>query len=308
MLPKEVKNQEFKIDFELKSLLPDLTEQERSQLEENLVKNPSNPTITIWKEKNTIIDGHNVYEICQEKGIKFSVNKLSFSDRASVKEWMLKNQLGRRNLTKRDCSYYQGCLYNLQKETRGGDRKSKGRNCTLKNTAEELAKEFDVSPRLIKENGQYAKAVDAIAKDRKMSVEDVKKTLNKTEAIKHANKILSKETSGVQVRLQRKDLQGRTREALSVDGLAKVISTEGNPELVGHKDAFVRIVELTEHGATIQRGSTIIENVNQQFLSPYTEKVYIKVDPLVCAELLKTGSSLFDEAETLLKRALRKNE
>ena len=67
--------------------------------------------------------------------MEYRTVELDLPDRESVKEWMIKNQLGRRNLTPQEASYYRGKLYEARKLSHGGDRKSKGQNVLLKTTA-----------------------------------------------------------------------------------------------------------------------------------------------------------------------------
>lgn len=45
-----------------------------------------------------LIDGHNRYEICTRHGLDFETIGQEFLDRAAVKEWIINNQFGRRNL------------------------------------------------------------------------------------------------------------------------------------------------------------------------------------------------------------------
>jgi hypothetical protein len=53
-------------------------------------------------------------------------------------------------------------LYNQRKATQGGDRKSKGKNCTLNDTAQQVAAETGVSPRTVKSAGKLAAKVEEI--------------------------------------------------------------------------------------------------------------------------------------------------
>lgn len=46
-----------------------------------------------------LIDGHNRFRICKEHNINFDTVEYDFRDSDEVKLWILKNQLGRRNLT-----------------------------------------------------------------------------------------------------------------------------------------------------------------------------------------------------------------
>jgi uncharacterized protein YerC len=93
------KKAEFKIDREFKSLIPVLSNEERTQLEENIIADGCREPIVVWKEQGTIVDGHNRYAICLKHGLGFGTKYKSFPDRASVAIWIILNQLGRRNLT-----------------------------------------------------------------------------------------------------------------------------------------------------------------------------------------------------------------
>lgn len=84
------------IDQELKNLIPPLTEEEYAGLEESILNEGCRDAIVLWGE--TIIDGHNRYEICTKHGIYFRTVQKEFDDRNAAKLWMMQNQLARRNL------------------------------------------------------------------------------------------------------------------------------------------------------------------------------------------------------------------
>lgn len=87
---------ELKVDKEFKTLIPPLSNEEYKQLEENIKKDGCRDAIITWN--NIIIDGHNRYEICQRNNLPYKTSEIKFSDREEAIEWMLMNQLGRRNL------------------------------------------------------------------------------------------------------------------------------------------------------------------------------------------------------------------
>ena len=60
------------IDAEFKSLIPPLSSEERSQLEENLLKEGCRDPLVVWRENNILLDGHNRFEICTHHNIHFS--------------------------------------------------------------------------------------------------------------------------------------------------------------------------------------------------------------------------------------------
>ena len=110
----------LKIDPEFQSQIPPLTDDEFKQLEENILKEGKliSPLI-VWG--NTLVDGHNRYEIVQEHPeISFSTMPLPFESREEVLAWICKNQLGRRNLTPEQKKFLIGKQYSVEHRKPGG--------------------------------------------------------------------------------------------------------------------------------------------------------------------------------------------
>lgn len=87
----------LKIDEEFKSLIPPLSDEEFSQLEENIKTDGCRDALVVWQ--GMIVDGHNRYKICQENDIPFKTEEKEFSGKEAAVEWIIRNQFGRRNLT-----------------------------------------------------------------------------------------------------------------------------------------------------------------------------------------------------------------
>ncbi|MCL2362558.1 MAG: hypothetical protein FWC73_12200 [Defluviitaleaceae bacterium] len=85
------------IDPEFRDLVPPLSTEERTQLEQNIIsRRKCLDAIILWD--GIIIDSHNRYEICMKHEIEFQIKEMSFPSREDVMVWILNNQLGRRNL------------------------------------------------------------------------------------------------------------------------------------------------------------------------------------------------------------------
>lgn len=84
------------IDDEFKNLIPPLTDEEYKGLEDSIVKEGCRDALILWG--NTLIDGHNRYEICTKHNIPFKTVEHKFDSRQAVIEWIILNQFGRRNL------------------------------------------------------------------------------------------------------------------------------------------------------------------------------------------------------------------
>ena len=164
----------LKIDPEFQNQIPPLTDDEYKQLEENILKEGKliSPLI-VWG--NTLVDGHNRYEIVQEHPeISFSTMPLPFESREEVLAWICKNQLGRRNLTPEQKKYLIGKQYEAEKMKLGGDhgnsRSSNGtfspnsQNGDLGNsrtTCKKIAAENGISKNTVLRAEQFSKGVDA---------------------------------------------------------------------------------------------------------------------------------------------------
>ncbi len=86
------------VDIDFKNILPPLTTQEYMELEKSIKEKGVLSPILVWN--GYIVDGHNRYEICTTNRIdNFPIKEVEFNNKEEVLEWILSNQLGRRNLT-----------------------------------------------------------------------------------------------------------------------------------------------------------------------------------------------------------------
>ena len=92
----EKKLYDLTVDPEFRDLIPPLNEEELKLLEESLVADGCESPLIVWN--GVIVDGHNRYAICRKHEIPFAIQEKNFSSRDGAMLWMLRNQLGRRNL------------------------------------------------------------------------------------------------------------------------------------------------------------------------------------------------------------------
>ena len=161
------------IDPEFRDKIPPLTEDEFTLLEENILSDGAvfSPLI-VWD--NTILDGHNRYEIIQKHPeLTYAVQRLPFDNRYEAISWICKHQLGRRNLTPQQKKYLIGQRYDAEKMAQGGDRKSGdaisrgqidlliSQGSTNNATRKKIAAESGTSDSYVKRADRFAKGVDA---------------------------------------------------------------------------------------------------------------------------------------------------
>lgn len=158
-----MKTMELRIDTEFESKIPPLTDDELVALHKSiLAEGKLISPLVVWN--GIIVDGHNRYRfICKHPGIKYGIYEKDFADRNDAIAWICKNQLGRRNLTPEQKKYLIGKQYEAEKQSHGGDRKSKYQNDTLnegETTGDRIASENNMSRISVIRAEAYAAAVD----------------------------------------------------------------------------------------------------------------------------------------------------
>ena len=161
--------EELEINPEFEKIIPDLSEDEFMQLEENILSEGMilSPLV-VWK--GVIIDGHNRFRIAKKHPeIQFTVHEKNFENEYEAIAWICSNQLGRRNLTEANRMYLIGKRYGAEKKLRGGDRKSDLAKSTGGNrplisdhcTRDNIAKETNTTGSYVRYADLYARGVDA---------------------------------------------------------------------------------------------------------------------------------------------------
>lgn len=162
--------QTLHIDPEFKAQIPPLTQDERKQLEENiLAEGELLAPILVWN--GTIVDGHNRYEILQSHPeIPCSVRDLELETRDEVLAWICKHQLGRRNLTPEQKKFLVSKQYDAEKHdglhgnqhTRpvlSADAQNEHQQ-TPEKTCERIARENHISASAVRRAALFAAGVD----------------------------------------------------------------------------------------------------------------------------------------------------
>lgn len=118
---EERKKMDVVILPEIKKALVPLRQEELAELEKSLLKEGCREPLIVWSKggKLILVDGHNRYGICKKHNIPFNLERKDFNDLDDVLEWIYRNQLGRRNLTKDQFILFLGKLYQTRKKPVG---------------------------------------------------------------------------------------------------------------------------------------------------------------------------------------------
>jgi hypothetical protein len=150
------------VDEEFRSLIPPLADDELAGLEASLIREGCRNPLVVWKGHNILLDGHHRLALCLKLNIAWRQLEREFRSRDEARDWLLGEAFRKRNITLEGAAYVRGQHYNRQKHQHGGAR-AKGQSEPLLSTAEQLAEFYKVDASTIKRDGNFARAVDAIA-------------------------------------------------------------------------------------------------------------------------------------------------
>ncbi len=161
----------IQISETFKNLMPSLTEEEYNNLEQSIVTEGCRDALVLWN--GYLIDGHNRYEICQKHNIPFTTSEKDFDNEHDVINWIIDNQLSRRNITEDQRAYLIGKRYKEEKKEHGNTRESINKQVKChtdvslddKSTSQKIAEQTKVSPRTVERAEKFADAVDKVAEN-----------------------------------------------------------------------------------------------------------------------------------------------
>ena len=161
----------FDISTELEKFLPETSEDEKKALRESLKLDGCLNPLTVWKEEKILVDGHNRYRLCVDMGIPFTITERSFPDIDAVKEWMLLQQLCRRNLSDQHRRWCLGQLYERRKGQKGGNHGNQHTVAKPQNEAlpkssvrDQIATEQGTSKATVERSAAFTRTVEALVK------------------------------------------------------------------------------------------------------------------------------------------------
>lgn len=159
--------------------IPKPTPEEYRQLEENILHDGEiREPLVLWRDHDILLDGHNRWKIYQEHtdALPFpAIRQLAFDDEDAAEDWMLLNQLGRRNLNEMQITALRGMLYKARKASHGGKREmergvggqftARVQNGPLpsepKRVADDLAEQLGIGATTIKRAEHFVDGLDA---------------------------------------------------------------------------------------------------------------------------------------------------
>ena len=189
------------IDREFKNLIPAISDEERKQLEENIIEfGGARDPLVVWRndDRDILIDGHNRHAICTRLDLPYEVQAMEFASRDEAADWIDRNQLGRRNLSRQDYKLLLGRRYNRVKRNAGGQEgntnaaKNEAEKVTTSKTAERLAKEHGVTEKTVRNAGKFQAAAEKLGIEKEIASGKVK--ASEADVVKAAKTLPAKPT------------------------------------------------------------------------------------------------------------------
>ncbi|WP_339687332.1 hypothetical protein [Gimesia maris] len=169
----------IRIYEKFQSLCPALSIEEADQLRDNILSDGEfREPLIVWKSEGILVDGHNRFNVWRnltdEQRQRIApprIKQLEFADRDAVHDWIINNQIGRRNVAPSQRAYLVGKLYNSQKRdntsflNRGNNpaESPSGQNVRTGETAGRIANQVGISEKQVRRDAKYAEAVDKLA-------------------------------------------------------------------------------------------------------------------------------------------------
>jgi len=125
-----------------------------AQLERRPARRGCRDALVVWKGENILLDGHNRLSICRQHEIPFRIEAVAFADRDAAEAYIVKHQLGRRNLSPEAAAYLRGKRYLAERQPNGGLRLARAHSEHVR-TAQRLAEEYKVGAATIRRDGKF---------------------------------------------------------------------------------------------------------------------------------------------------------
>ncbi len=159
----------IRIDETIRRTLVPLRDDELQLLEQSVLTEGIRDPLVVWKRDGeyVMLDGHHRYELAQKHGLDFNTVEMEFEDESEAVQWVLQNQLARRNLTDEQRTLVLGRLYNQMKLAPHRPSPEKEDNLSSFSghnaTSRYVASLHGVNEKTVRRAGEFAEVVDAIA-------------------------------------------------------------------------------------------------------------------------------------------------
>ena len=213
----------MEVKEEFKNLIPALSAEEYAQLEANILEEGIREPIITWN--GFIIDGHNRYDIATRFDLEYKTTSKHFASEESVKEWMILNQFGRRNL-----SNYQRSVLALELEevfSKKAKEKELERKTTFAKSQKSSMQTLNTNKELSNISGIGQQTIARVKKIQAKAPEEVKAKLATGEvSINAAYKEIKKEEKKEELQEKKKEYEKRIESNTNNEFKVDIFNTD----------------------------------------------------------------------------------
>jgi len=227
----------LRIDETIRRTLIPPRDDELQLLEQSVLAEGIRDPLVVWNRNDeyVLLDGHHRYEIAQKHGLEFKIVEMGFDDESQAVQWVLQNQLARRNLSDEQRTLVLGRYYNMLKLAPNRPSTENGVNLTPFSgshaTARQLGDVFGLGEKTVRRAGDFAKAIDALAEVEPKAAEAV--LLGKVPDAKTA---LPKVEPELLPKVAERIAQGNANSVK--DAVERIRRQQRQPRNPDHKQAF----------------------------------------------------------------------
>ena len=229
---------QLRIDESIRRVLMPLRDDERALLEQSVLAEGIRDPLVAWNRNGeyVLLDGHHRYELALKHGLDFSVVEMEFDDESHAVQWVLRNQLARRNLTDEQRTIVIGRYYNMLKRAphRPADKGDKlSPLAESGKTAEQVATVFGVDSRTVYRAAEFADAfeqLESVSPDAARRVESGE--------VKDAKTMLPKIEPDLLPKVAERIARGETRVQDAVERIRREERQTTRPVLQGVYDGL----------------------------------------------------------------------
>jgi len=229
---------QLKIDETIRRVLMPLRDDERALLEQSVIAEGIRDPLVAWNRNGeyVLLDGHHRYQLAHKHGLTFSTIGLQFNSYEEAIQWVLQNQLARRNLTDEQRTIVIGRYYNMLKRAphRPADKGDKlSPLAESGKTAEQVATVFGVDSRTVYRAAEFADAfeqLESVSPDAARRVESGE--------VKDAKTMLPKIEPDLLPKVAERIARGETRVQDAVERIRREERQTTRPVLQGVYDGL----------------------------------------------------------------------
>ena len=274
---------------EIRDFISPLSDEEVHLLEKSIQEEGCKDPLIVWQRNgdSVLVDGHHRFEICKKHNLDFQVKKIHFDSMDQAQIWMVNNQMGRRNLTSDQMSYYRGKKYLLLKKSHGGFDFVERKGSSDEPTSIRLSKEFKVGESTIRRDAKFAEGLELISK----SNPELKNTILKGES--------SLKKGDIQIL---SEFDEKTKRNLKVKNEADLYNKivqfrKNNIDAIEQKLAEIESTKYAEAQAELQAKDSMFLNQNERL-----ERLKARIISAINDAIRNKNINAIEELKVLIDR------